>query len=333
MDAWISKWLKSLVQARRKRNIIITTVLTIVIFSLGFATYAWARKDLTLIDNGNKILVKTFVKDVGLLLDEQGIKLNAADEISYPLATPLEDDMIISITRAFPVTVITDGKELVVNTTPATVDAVLKKAEVALNPEDKVLPALAERLDAARQIVVNRITTEDIAEDEELAFVTERRGDDSLDKGTTKLLTKGQAGLERKIIKITYEDGREVGREEVKRELLKEPVPQVIAYGTRSTVSRGGQDLRFSRSLHVTATAYSHTGNRTRTGTWPGVGTIAVDPKVIPLGSRLYVDGYGQGKALDIGSAIKGNRIDVFLDTEAEAERWGRKNVKVYVLE
>ena len=60
---------------------------------------------------------------------------------------------------------------------------------------------------------------------------------------------------------------------------------------------------------------------------------IAVDPRVIPLGTRLYVDGYGYGRALDVGGAIKGNRIDVFLPSEAECRRWGVRTVKVYILE
>ena len=114
----------------------------------------------------------------------------------------------------------------------------------------------------------------------------------------------------------------------MKREIVKEPVPQTIAYGTRSTISRGGQNLRFSRSLTVVATAYTHTGNRTYSGTVPKVGTVAVDPRVIPLGSQLYVEGYGLGRALDVGRAIKGHRLDVFRETEQQAQRWGRKTVR-----
>jgi len=220
-----------------------------------------------------------------------------------------------------------------VNTTPAEVREVLKEARVFLSPEDIVNPHLGQRIHSPQEIVVNRITTKEVAIESEIPFKTERKGDDSLDKGVTKVLNKGQAGLERQIVKVTYKDGVEIKREEVKREIVKEPVPQTIAYGTRSTISRGGQNLRFSRSLTVVATAYTHTGNRTYSGTVPKVGTVAVDPRVIPLGSQLYVEGYGLGRALDVGSAIKGNRIDVFLETEQQAQKWGRKTVKVYVLE
>ena len=63
------------------------------------------------------------------------------------------------------------------------------------------------------------------------------------------------------------------------------------------------------------------------------MGGVAVDTSVISMGTRLYVEGYGYAVALDRGSAIKGNKIDVFLETRAEARQWGVKRVKVYVLE
>lgn len=90
-------------------------------------------------------------------------------------------------------------------------------------------------------------------------------------------------------------------------------------------------DVPEYRELVMEATAYSHTGARTFTGTWPSRGTIAVDPLVIPLGTKLWVEGYGYGTAEDTGGAIKGNRIDVFLESEGECWEWGRKKVKVRI--
>jgi len=72
--------------------------------------------------------------------------------------------------------------------------------------------------------------------------------------------------------------------------------------------------------------------HRTYTGVRPRRGIVAVDPRVIPLHSKLYVEGYGYGQAEDIGGAIKGQRIDVFIPSLHEARKWGRKKVKVYVL-
>ena len=81
------------------------------------------------------------------------------------------------------------------------------------------------------------------------------------------------------------------------------------------------------------ATAYCYTGNRTATGTWPSRGTIAVDPTIIPLGTRLYVEGYGEGIAEDTGGAIQGHRIDLYMESEDECWTWGRRTVEVRIIE
>jgi len=81
------------------------------------------------------------------------------------------------------------------------------------------------------------------------------------------------------------------------------------------------------------ATAYTWTGNRTATGTWPSRGTIAVDPEVILLGSKLYVEGYGEGIAEDTGGAIQGHKIDLYMESEDECWSWGRRTVTVRIIE
>lgn len=70
----------------------------------------------------------------------------------------------------------------------------------------------------------------------------------------------------------------------------------------------------------------------TYTGTKASRGTIAVDPKVIPFGTKLYIPGYGYGVAADTGGAIKGNKIDLCYETRTEALNWGIKNITVYVV-
>lgn len=80
------------------------------------------------------------------------------------------------------------------------------------------------------------------------------------------------------------------------------------------------------------STAYSYSaGNKTATGVYPKRGIVAVDPKVIPLGTKLYIEGYGYAVAADTGGVIKGKIIDVFLPTEKECYKWGRKKVKVTI--
>ncbi|MBC2578728.1 3D domain-containing protein [Clostridium sp. DJ247] len=103
------------------------------------------------------------------------------------------------------------------------------------------------------------------------------------------------------------------------------------------SLSRGmSKSLSYSQVMNMEATAYSGNGI-TASGAETkrdvgGYSTIAVDPRVIPLGSRVYVDGYGYAIAEDIGGAIQGNIIDVFFQSESEAQSWGRRSVKVYIL-
>lgn len=120
-------------------------------------------------------------------------------------------------------------------------------------------------------------------------------------------------------------------KEEIKQAAV--PFPSKQTPRTRTVISRGGQQLRFTRTMEMTATGYTYTGNNTASGVKPGPGVAAVDPRVIPLGTRLYIDGYGNAVALDTGSLIKGNRIDLFYETEAQAIKWGVRKTKVYVLE
>jgi 3D (Asp-Asp-Asp) domain-containing protein len=104
--------------------------------------------------------------------------------------------------------------------------------------------------------------------------------------------------------------------------------------------SRDGGNVNRGRTLTMTATAYDpcyqcnypYYGAPSYIGLPLKKGIIAVDPKVIPMGTRLYVEGYGEGIAADQGNAIKGNRIDLCFSTHQEALQYGMKTVKVTIL-
>lgn len=226
--------------------------------------------------------------------------------------------------------IIIDNQKVMVKTEQELVSDILAQAPISLKLEDKTIPAREEIAEDKIQVI--RVTKEKVEEESMLAYSTEERTSEEIFKGETRILQKGEKGLEKSTYEVILEDGKEVARNFVKKVLVKEPVSQIVAMGTKQVVSRGGNSLEFAEAHTMTATAYTHTGNRTYTGVWPSVGTIAVDPKVIPLDTRLYVDGYGYGTAMDIGSSIKGNRIDVFMETKDEALRWGRRQVRVFVL-
>ncbi|SHK34166.1 3D domain-containing protein [Desulforamulus aeronauticus] len=231
------------------------------------------------------------------------------------------------------VTLTVGGKTSTVETTGKTVQDVLTQQGIVLQQKDTVTPALTVLLEKDMPIKVTRVDVRLEKKEIPLPFVTERLANPELPHGFTRKIKSGKEGVLRETWQIRLEDEVEVSRSCIAREVVQEPVNGLIQYGTLSTVSRGGQDIRFSRALEMVATAYTYTGNNTASGTIPALGVAAVDPRVIPLGSQLFVEGYGSATALDTGGAIKGNRIDLFYPTENQARHWGVKSTKVYVLD
>ena len=146
---------------------------------------------------------------------------------------------------------------------------------------------------------------------------------------------------------VELENGQEVSRSLKETKILKEKKDQVVAIGALTTVSRGGKQFSPKKVLNnVKLTAYgagpASTGKSpghplygiTATGTRVQEGrTIAVDPKVIPLGSWVYIEGYGFRRAEDTGSAIKNNIIDIYFEDDKKAAAFGvKRSPKVYVL-
>ena len=113
-----------------------------------------------------------------------------------------------------------------------------------------------------------------------------------------------------------------------KQELLEKENEREASRMIDAQVSRGGYDIR-----EMKATAYTWSGNKTATGIWPEPGIVAVDPSVIPLGTQLYIEGYGPAIAADTGGDIVGNRIDLYMDTEDECWEFGRQEVRVKIIE
>jgi len=116
-----------------------------------------------------------------------------------------------------------------------------------------------------------------------------------------------------------------------------EPVPGAYDGLTTKEIEQLEAEREASRMIDqvlvMEATAYTWTGQRTASGTWPTVGTVAVDPEVIPLGTKLYIEGYGPAVALDTGGDIQGQIIDLYMDSYQECIEWGRRQVEVRVME
>ena len=318
---------------RKKTGVLGLALGLILILALSVSYYFYLVKEVTIVDDGKTVVLKTKAATVEELLTETRRTLGLKDTINMPLTAKLKEGTKIVINRAKPVKIKVDGREIEILTVAKTIADAIKEAGITVNPQDIVEPSPAELVGLNTEVKIIRVKVEEKTEEVVLAYRTIKRPSNSLFKGRTKVLTKGKTGLARTYYKITYYDGKVVKKEVVKQEVVKKPVDEVILVGTKNTVSRGGKIIRFSRVIDVVATAYTHTGYRTATGVYPHRGVVAVDPDVIPYGTRLYIDGYGYGTALDTGSAIRGARIDLFFDTYGEAISWGRRYTRVYVLE
>lgn len=237
------------------------------------------------------------------------------------------------ITGEVPITIHVDGRILHIRTSEKNVQELLMAQGITLGPEDKIYPALTTLLNRNMQVKVVRVHVKTVSHEGPVPFITERIPNPEMPQGFARKAKEGAAGLQKETWQIRYEDGAEVSRTCISKEIIKEPVNALVQYGTMTSVSRGGQRLHFSRAYDMVATGYTYTGYNTASGIPPSPGVAAVDPRVIPLGTRLYVEGYGKVTALDTGGDIKGNRIDLFYETENQALRWGARRTKVYVLD
>lgn len=240
---------------------------------------------------------------------------------------------------ALDVIIVADGAERHVHTSQTTVGATLREAGVEVGPADLVTPKLNERVERNATIRIVRVVNKVILEEEPIAFQTRNSPTRELRVGLNKVVSEGKRGLKHLYYQVRYVDGVEKKRSLIRSEVAKKPQDKVILIGelgagiSRSFFSR--------RSVVMHASAYDpgprscgrHATGRTCTGMRAGYGVVAVDPRVIRLGTRLYIEGYGYAIAGDRGGAIKGSRIDLGYNTYHAAKRFGRKHVKVHILE
>jgi 3D (Asp-Asp-Asp) domain-containing protein len=233
-----------------------------------------------------------------------------------------------------------NGAERHIRTAQTTVGATLKEAGVEVGPIDKVTPATNQRPKDGMIITVVKVKNVVEVEKQPSAFDSVKTFTTSLRPGQVKLDTPGEPG--EKLIRyvVRYEDGKPVQRTLIGSEVAKKPANKVVSIGSRGRYTSRGE-YRTRKILKMSATAYEpgprscgkYATGRTASGLQAGYGVVAVDPRVIPLGTKLYVEGYGYAIAGDRGRAIKGNRIDLGFATVREALNFGTKSVIVHVLE
>lgn len=189
--------------------------------------------------------------------------------------------------------------------------------------------AFSQQTSSKEKLVVEKISIQPKA-----VYVVER----GIPAGRTVVENPGKPGLITRTYRVTYQGSRELSKVLVSKDYIA-PEEKVIKIGKTISESSRGSFVR-GRVIELMATAYlSHSSGRhstrdsyTRSGRKAAFGCVAVDPRVIPLGTWIYVEGYGIALACDTGGAIKGHRIDLCMESNSEVSEFGRKKVKVYIL-
>ena len=279
--------------------------------------------------DGNQSSIWTTEKLVKNILEEANIEVAEQDEISIGLDTEVGADNKIDIQKAFQLTLVDGLEERQVWSTSTTVANFLKEQGITLGELDRVEKSLEDVITPGDKVAVVRVEKVTDVVEESIDFAIEKKNDSSVLKGKEKVVTQGKKGTVERTYEVVKENGKIVMKTLQSEKVVSKPTTQVVAVGTkvatvtasRNNTSAGGTGKEF----YVTATAYTPNCNGctgiTATGvnikSNPNMKLIAVDPNVIPLGSKVWVEGYGYAIAADTGGAIKGNKIDVFIDQQS----------------
>ena len=317
-------------------------------------------KKIELVVNGESVTVETKQRSLEDLLEEKRITVSAHDYISAPIDGKLQHGDKVVIEHAVPVQLTADGKTETKYTVADTVGEALEQFNVTVGEHDKVFPAASEPISPNASIKVVRVQKVVEEQTEVIPFQTVTKKDANLLKGKEQVVIEGKEGLLSKKIERVYEDGVLVTENLLETTIMEESVNKVVAYGTKNPVvvlsasspdidqvTKGDVTFAYKQVLNnVTLTAYTaHAASTGKTSDHPQYGitysgtkategrTIAVDPKVIPIGWWVYIEGIGLRRAEDTGSAIKGNKIDIYFESEEYAKKFGlKRGYKVYII-
>ena len=299
------------------------------------------------IDDEDSQFFRTSEITVGELLENENKELNSNDNINYALDDKIENNMRIIINRAVPVKIIIDGEEeRSFKTGEVTVGRVLVELKKEDGKDYKLADGLSSSSKIEKDMVINVLTVKQDITVEKVAVKYDSKTVENanLAEGTTRVLTRGVNG-EREISTLKVYTGGELTSSKVISDVVTvAPVTEVIEKGTAKVIKTEKGNYLAKKSYTMKSTAYTSvsacTGKNpgdkgygvTASGMKARKGVVAVDTSVIPLGTELYIEGYGYAIAGDTGGAIKGNKVDLYFDTYSQCVNYGVKNVTVYVL-
>lgn len=280
-----------------------------------------------------------------------GVTVDSNDKLTAPTTKQVSADMVIEVTRRHAVKFTADGetKNLLVEDT--TVSALLAEQGITLGKDDVVTPDLSTKITADTDVTVQRVKYEEVTAEEAIPFTETVTNDSSLPRGVTRVDVQGQDGVQEVTRRNKIVDGVVTESTVLSSTVLKEAVNQVSRVGTKdpngyatiesdgTVYDQNGNKVNYTKLLTGKCSAYTG-GGITATGAPAAFGRVAVNPNVIPYGTKLFIcspDGkvvYGYAVASDTGGACMRNTIiaDLYYDTLSECYQIGVRNMNVYIL-
>ena len=314
----------------------------------GNAIIVYRAVPVTFYEKGKKVMRVNAAGTVADALEKAGIDMEGADTTDLDPDTLLKKNMKINILRSFKIQLVVGGVKRTVDYAAGTVGDLLKRVNVDVGKYDVVKPGLSETLKRGSKVVVKRVSYETREEEKVITYGTQTKESGILAQGVKRVSRQGRDGTKT----VTYEDkivnGKVVSSKKVGEVVNVKAVDKVVVIGTRgatnvvtSNIQGSGAPTSYLKTFHGPATAYTaKAGAKTASGAVARRGLVAVNPKQIPYGSKLYIvadDGtvYGYCTAADTGGFVtngSGTLVDLYMDSYGECTQWGKRNVTIYVI-
>lgn len=334
---------------------VIIMILPVCILLAALSPTAFAQTTYVITDGDEVMVYASYASNPEEVLNQAGVALNPEDTFT---TVPGDGETEITVQRSQKITVYNCGKTEEITSYGETVQELLDRMGIPSYGKYVVSQPLNAATYEGMEIRVDCIVQTEQTYTVDIPFETTICYDPTLPEGMEQVLVEGVNGQILKTANVVYTNSQETSHTVLEETVVQQPVNQIKAVGTGKEldpdskmpaigdgviVTADGEVLTYSRTSRFLCTAYTHfdagCDTITATGTTVRIGTVAVDPTVVPYGTRMFIvmeDGsyiYGIGTAEDCGSAIKGHRLDLYMPTLEEAFAFGVHNATVYFLD
>jgi len=273
---------------------------------------------------------------LGQVLWESGKRFYAEDVIEPDILTPIEEDLFAEIRPSRILDIQVSDRRMKERTNSSIVGEALADVGFPLQGLDYSVPPENTHLPNDEQIRIVNVSEQVIITSTPIPFDTQYQPVPELAIDNQKIIQSGESGLISQGVRVLLEDGIEITRTVEAEYIAREPTPRIMGYGTNiepQTIVTPDGPIQFWRTLEMYAVSYNPTsagGSTTATGQPLKKGVVAIDPRYIPYGTRLYIPGYGEGFAADTGPGLTPRMIDLGYSDE-DYVSW-HQTVTVYFL-